>query len=103
MDEFAHPRVVVGVDASLHGLAALRAAVAEARRRRVPLLAVRCHNSVQTENGSVLIDAAFQEALGSVPGDIEVYISLLSVPLTHSLVSLACDPGDLIVVGTSGT
>lgn len=102
MDEFTHPRVVVGVDASIHGLAALRAAVAEARRRRVPLHAIRCHNSVQTENGSALIDAAFHEALGSVPGDIDVHSHALCVPLAETLTSWASDPRDLIVVGTSG-
>ena len=102
MDEFIHPRVVVGVDTSVHGLAALRAAVAEARRRRVPLHAIRCHNSVETENGSAIIDAAFHEALGSVPGDIEVHSHTLCVSLTATLASWACDPRDLIVVGNSG-
>jgi nucleotide-binding universal stress UspA family protein len=102
MDEFAHPRVVVGVDASIHGLAALRAAVAEARRRRVPLHAIRCHNSVQTENGAAVIDAAFHEALGAIPDDIEIHAETVSAPLTASLVSWACDPRDLIVVGNSG-
>ena len=102
MDEFAHPRVVVGVDASVHGLAALRAAVAEARRRRVPLHAIRCRNSVQTENGADFIDAAFHEALGSVPGDIEIHAEAVCAPLAQSLVSWAGDPRDLIVVGNSG-
>jgi nucleotide-binding universal stress UspA family protein len=102
MDEFTHPRVVVGVDASIHGLAALRVAVAEARRRRVPLHAIRCHNSVQAENGSAIIDAAFHEALGSVPGDIEVHTQAVSAPLTETLICWASDPRDLIVVGSSG-
>ena len=101
MDKSVHPRVVVGIDSSAHGLAALRAAVAEARLRRIPLYAVRCHTSAQPENGPAFIDAAFQEALGSIPGDIEVHTSPLSAPLVHSLVSLASDPRDLIVVGTS--
>lgn len=43
MKEYEHPRVVVGVDGSLSGLAAIRAAVAEARRRGLPLLGVRAH------------------------------------------------------------
>jgi nucleotide-binding universal stress UspA family protein len=101
MDELTHPRVVVGIDPSIHGLAALRTAVAEARHRHVPLYAVRCHNSEQPENSSAIIDAAFHEALGSVPGDIEIHPHTVNA-LTASLTDWAGDPRDLIVVGNSG-
>lgn len=102
MDEFTHPCVVVGIAPSIHGLAALRAAVAEARRRRVPLYAIRCHNSVQTENGPAIINAAFHEALGAIPDDIEVHAGVMCAPLTETLISWASDPRDLIVLGNSG-
>ena len=102
MDEFAHPRVVVGVDASLHGLAALRAAVAEARARRVPLHAIRCRNSIQSTEGVDTIKAAFLEALGGIPGDIEIHLTASYAAVAEALADYATDPRDLVVVGNSG-
>jgi nucleotide-binding universal stress UspA family protein len=102
MDEFAHPRVVVGVDASLHGLAALRAAVAEARARRVPLHAIRCRNSIQSTEGVGTIKAAFVEALGEIPGDIEIHLIASYAAIAEALADYAADPRDLVVVGNSG-
>jgi nucleotide-binding universal stress UspA family protein len=102
MDKLAHPRVVVGVDASLHGLAALRAAVAEARARRVPLHAIRSHTSLQTDEGVSMIEAAFLEALGEIPDDIEIHMTPSCEFVADALAGCATDPRDLVVVGNSG-
>jgi nucleotide-binding universal stress UspA family protein len=102
MDEFAHPRVVVGVDASIHGLAALRAAVTEARTRRLPLHAIRCHNSIQASAGTDTIKDAFLEALGEIPDDIETHLITGCAGVSDALTDCADDPRDLIVVGVSG-
>jgi nucleotide-binding universal stress UspA family protein len=99
MDEHAHPRVVVGVATSIHGLAALRAAVAEARTRGLPLHAIRSHNSVQTGEGVDMIRSAFVEALGEVPGGLEIHLTAICSPVVQALTDCAHDPRDLIVVG----
>jgi len=99
MDEYAHPRVVVGVDTSIHGLAALRTAVTEARTRRLPLHAIRSHNSVQTGEGVDMIKGAFFEALGEIPGGIEIHLTSRCTPVVQALTECADDPHDLIVVG----
>jgi nucleotide-binding universal stress UspA family protein len=95
------PRVIVGVDRSLHGLAALRAACAEAGRRGVPLYAVR----VQTEKRAPIedreIDAAFAEALGGPPPGLELHRTLAIPPVVTALVNLATGSEDLLVVGAS--
>lgn len=102
MDEFTHPRVVVGVDTSIHGLAALRAAVAEARNRRQPLHAIRCRTTVQVTEGVETIKAAFLEAFGEIPGDIEIHLVSGCSSVAEALTDCAHDPRDLIVVGERG-
>ena len=102
MDEFAHPRVVVGVASSIQGLAALRSAVAEARSRRLPLHAIRTRNSVQAGEDLDSIKAAFREALGEIPDDIEIRLTSTCALATDALIDCADDPRDLIVVGNSG-
>jgi hypothetical protein len=99
---FSHPRVAVGVDDSLAGLAALRVAVAEARRRGLPLHAVRAasHGVVCYDQG--VITDAFHQALGGIPGDIEVHQDCVSLCIRDALRMSATDPRDLIVVGSSG-
>lgn len=101
MDDIATSRVFVGIDRSIPGLAALRFAVAEARRRGTALYAVRVVNSLTpTETGE--IDAAFQEALGGVPGDLVVRRELLVGPVADTLARRARNPQDVLVVGTDG-
>jgi nucleotide-binding universal stress UspA family protein len=102
MKPFVHPRVVVGVDDALSGLAAIRVAVAEARRRSLPLLAVRARTSgiASLESGTIV--AAFVEALGAFPADVKVEQHISILPIRDALCTAAGDPRDLIVIGTSG-
>ena len=102
MEEFAHPRVVVGVDGSLTSLAALRTAVAEARRRRVPLHAVHAARTCVDRVDVGLIGAAFLDALGAIPDDIEIHQTASLFGVRDALRASATDPRDLIVVGNSG-
>ena len=94
-------RVVVGVDRSPQGLAALRAAVWEAGSRRAPLYAVRVE-MVWPDSDPRTIDAAFDEALGGVPAGISVRRCLQSPPVPRALTAYADGPDDLLVVGSSG-
>ena len=102
MEEIAHPCVVVGIDDSVHGLAALRAAVAEARHRRVPLHAIHSCNTVQLTEVLDTIRAAFLEALGEIHDDVQIHLTASCVPAHRVLTDSARDPRDLIVVGNSG-
>ena len=102
MDEFAHPRVVVGVDGSLPSLAALRAAVAEARRHGFPLHAVRAGLPSADRADAGMITTMFLDALGAIPDDIEIHQTATLYSVTDALCASATDPRDLIVVGTSG-
>lgn len=102
MQKFTHPRVVVGVDGSLTGLAAIRTAVTEARRRGLPLLAMRSRTTAVACVDSTVITTAFLEALGQYPTDIEIDTAVSFLPIRDALCAAACDPRDLIVVGTSG-
>jgi nucleotide-binding universal stress UspA family protein len=102
MEEFEHPRVVVGVDGSLSGLAAIRTAVAEARRRGLPLLGVRARTSGMTGVDSSIMTTAFLEALGAIPADLELELRVSWLSISEALCAAAGHPGDLIVVGISG-
>ena len=102
MKKFGHPRVVVGIDDSLTGLAAIRTAVAEARRRMLPLYAVRSRTTAIACVDSTTITTAFLDALGSVPTDIEIETAVSFLPIRDALCTAAADPRDLIVVGCSG-
>ncbi len=99
MQTYTHPRVVVGVDRSLSGLAALRAAAAEARRRGLPLYAIRARTCVVASVDSLAIRTAFREALGGIPADIPVEQSVSMLGVIDALCTTATDPDDLIVVG----
>jgi nucleotide-binding universal stress UspA family protein len=102
MQQFAHPRVVVGVDGSLTGLAALRAAVVEARRRGLPLHALRARTTGIPCIDDEMIKAAFLNACGAIPADIEVHCETTYQTIREAMVTSATDPRDLIVVGNSG-
>jgi nucleotide-binding universal stress UspA family protein len=110
-------RIVVGVHGSLGSLQALRWAAAEARERHVPLvpviawvppggdLAERSHPSlylrrVWHEAARSRLAAAFDEALGGVPGDLPVQLRVERGDTGPVLVDVASRPGDLLVIGT---
>ncbi|HEV2637075.1 MAG TPA: universal stress protein [Actinocrinis sp.] len=101
MDGYLGPRVIVGVDGSVPGLAALRFAVAEARRRGLPLHAVRAQAHVGVGDYRE-IDLAFAEAFGGLPEGVEVHRELMLCPAGTALTARASRPGDVLVVGTRG-
>lgn len=110
-------RIVVGVHGSLGSLQALRWAAEEARERHVPLvpviawvppggdLAERSHPSpylrrLWHEAARDRLATAFDEALGGVPGDLTVRQRVERGDTGPVLVDVACQPGDLLVIGT---
>jgi nucleotide-binding universal stress UspA family protein len=101
MQTFSHPRVVLGVDNSLAGFAALRVAVGVARSRRVPLHAIRAMADMG-EVGEQYIRAVFTTALGGIPAEVDLHMGAAVESASCALEKSACDPRDLIVVGNSG-
>jgi nucleotide-binding universal stress UspA family protein len=97
----AHPRVVVSVEHSLSGYAALRVAAGIARERGVPLQAIRAMPGIGSAEME-FIDEAFQEALGSFPPDIHVTKTVAFESTSGALARHASDPRDLIVIGNDG-
>jgi hypothetical protein len=102
MENSTHPRVIVGIDRTLAGYAALRLAVGIARGRRLPLQAVRASAGVASRDAAY-IDQAFQEALGGIPLDLEVTKTIVYEPAASGLARNAADPRDVIVVGNDAT
>ncbi|MBR7825635.1 universal stress protein [Actinospica sp. MGRD01-02] len=100
-DNSKHPRVVVSVDQSLSGYAALRVAAGEARSRNVPLQAVRAMPGIGIVDMEY-VDAAFEEALGGYPAGVEVTRIVAFDSTSGALARHASDPRDLIVVGNDG-
>jgi nucleotide-binding universal stress UspA family protein len=109
-------RIVVGVHGSLRSLQALRVAAEEARGRSVPLvpviawlppggdLAERSHPSpylrrLWQEAARARLAAAFDDALGGVPGDLRVRSLVERGDPGPVLVDVAGQPGDLLVIG----
>lgn len=101
MSSSAGPRVFVGVDRSIPGLAALRFAVEEARRRGAPLHAVRVAAQLTLQE-TTQIDAAFAEALGGFPRDMVVHREVLIGPVAETLTNRAHNTTDVLIVGTGG-
>jgi Universal stress protein family len=113
MSEHRDARVVVGVSQSLAGLQALRYGVAEARRRQVPLHAVRAwrfevawHSPEvsrwrrEIAQGALqYISDAFKLAMGGPPADVDVIMAASAGRLEIVLAETAADPRDLLVVG----
>jgi nucleotide-binding universal stress UspA family protein len=118
-------RVIVGVDDTPAGMAALRCAVALARARRAQLVAVRAwglglprhggwrhHQSsrghlaiaftgiVQHRLADELARRALRSATGSSPGDVDVVVEAPEGNPGPVLTKIAC-PGDVLVVGTA--
>jgi nucleotide-binding universal stress UspA family protein len=118
-------RVIVGVDDSPGGLAALAAATKLARDHRAELVAVRAwalglprhggrrmrhlsHPHVvlnfsgieQNAASSVLVRRAFGAVAGGIPQDMRIGIETPEGDPAIALIALATRPGDVIVVGT---
>jgi nucleotide-binding universal stress UspA family protein len=110
-------RIVVGVHGSLGSLQALRWAAEDARERHVPLVPViawvppggdvaeRSHPSpylrkLWRDAACARLAAAFDEALGGVPGDVAVRQRVERGDTGPVLVDVADQPGDLLVIGT---
>lgn len=107
-------RVIVGIDGTVAGLRALRLAVTEARRRDLPLHAVRALNTDTKwyagygiphddwrREAAETIRAAFAATLGGVPEDIEVACEAVIAPPGRALVDYASRDADVLFVGTS--
>ena len=109
-------RVVVGVNGSLSSLEALRAAVDEARRERVELVAVLAWTPMGGEIGyrrapcpdllqlwermaCVRLRKTFEDAFGAYPSGVRVRPLVIRAAPGHGLVSVADRPDDLLVVG----
>jgi hypothetical protein len=95
---FSHPCVVVGIEQTIPGLAALRAGVEEARRRRIPLVAVRTYRMGFACTELQAIAAVFLEALGGLPDDVKIYRCAWALSFRKAMHDAASDPRDLIVV-----
>jgi len=112
-------RVIAGVSGSVRSLAALRAAVTEARISGAPLQAVLAWAPVggelayarapcaalleQWEQAACqrLLDA-FDKAFGGMPRDVEISAAVVRAAPGPALVELAGRPDDLLVVGYGG-
>ncbi len=120
-------RVIVGIDDSPAGLAALATATDMARSYGARLVAVRSwalglprhggrrfrhlshryvilsfSGTAQRAAATVLIGNAFAAAVGRVPKDVAVTFETPASDPAVALIGLASQPGDLIVVGTCG-
>jgi nucleotide-binding universal stress UspA family protein len=95
------PHVVVGVERSSTGYAALHAAVGIARSRSLPVLAVRATSSLESD-GREYIEQAFAEALGGIPEGLEVEEVPVFDGAVDAIRRAADGPADVIVVGNSG-
>jgi nucleotide-binding universal stress UspA family protein len=120
-------RVIVGVDDSAAGLAALAEATKLARSYGASLVAVRAwalglprhggrrmrhlsHPHVvlsfsgaeQDMAASVLVRQAFRAALGRLPSDLPVTIRTPAADPAVALLSIASQPGDVLVLGSGG-
>lgn len=112
MEATGSGRVVVGVSATHAGFQAVRYAVAEARRRRQPLIAVRTYRPGATSANAALrltlTDTVIEdvariiiEALGGLPIDVEMTAVVQEIP-GEAICKVADRTADLIVIGGSG-
>lgn len=109
-------RVVLGMSGSLGNLSALHAAVAEARRSHVPLLAVHAWTPVGGDvayrrapcpplfaawqkHAEDLLTHAFEAAFGGLPADLDVALAPVRGAAVPVLVQAADRAGDLLVLG----
>jgi nucleotide-binding universal stress UspA family protein len=106
-------RVIVGVEVSVAGLAALRVAATRAERGEAELIAVRVLPVTSTTHPAVLaglrqdlsataydlVAQAFAQALGGPPRGVATRAVLLDGPVGPALVGLADRADDLLVLG----
>jgi nucleotide-binding universal stress UspA family protein len=103
-------RVIVGFASTAAGYQALRYAVLRASENGAPLVAVRAvgidayepwsdaeHRMVTAVSAE--LSNAFLEALGRVPGGLDVRVAVKPGPLAHVLGVAADQPDDLVVLG----
>jgi nucleotide-binding universal stress UspA family protein len=111
VDSTSTGRVVVGVRGGPAGLQAIRYAVAEARRRAQPLIAVRAFScsgnlalfaAAAEEAAGQEITLALAGALGRMPDDVKVRPFIREGPPGTVLTAVAGRPADLLVIGGSG-
>ena len=113
MDNNRRGRVIVGIDPSPSGMAALRRAVEEARERDSTLVAVRSWltqprmyavapdlREVDEADTRELVDRTFAETLGGFPNDVSVETVVLPDYPGPALVALADRDDDLLVLGS---
>ena len=105
----------MGISPSLPGLEALRFAIAEARRRQVPLAAVRVWSfnaGVRSRPGweweraladeaRRSISEAFRTAVGEVPPDLDIFQRVAPGQVAVVLKSCVSSPGDRLVIGAA--
>jgi nucleotide-binding universal stress UspA family protein len=119
-------RVILGVDDSPGGLAALRWAVGLARSANAPLVAVRVwalglprhgglrrhgdgrghvvltfRGNAPRQAAAKLVRQAFHAAVGGIPGDVDVTIETPEGNPGPVLTQFASASGDVLVVGTT--
>lgn len=113
METHRSGRVVVGIDDTLSGLHALRRAVTEARRRAMPLRAVRAwsprpssgypmlpdQREEEAAAASEFVAGAFTTTMGGLPPDVTVEVVLVADSAGAVLVRLADHDEDLLVIG----
>jgi nucleotide-binding universal stress UspA family protein len=110
-------RVLVGVDGSLGSLQALRYALEEARDRDAPIVAIIAwlppggdmaeRRAPSPYLRKIWRDAAwdrlwnaFDAGLGGLPAEVSVEPRVIRGETGPVLVDSACDPGDLLIIGT---
>ncbi|HEY7177198.1 MAG TPA: universal stress protein, partial [Micromonosporaceae bacterium] len=105
-------RVIVGISDTVAGYQALRYAVAQARERGVPLIAVRTYScgptnaqwrDVLVKGATEYVVKVFAEALGCQPAGTASEITLCEGAAGRALVLVADNARDLVVVGGSGS
>jgi nucleotide-binding universal stress UspA family protein len=115
MSSTKEQRVIIGIEDSVTGLQALRHGVAEARRRRATVYALRAWSGgtsmqlgvppswrVELAAASAqLARQAFVTALGGIPSEVEVRVVAVEEIAGRALVAFADRADDLLVVGDS--
>jgi len=124
MSTTSEQRLIVGIDDSPSGLAALRWAVSQARSRQAQLVAVRSwalglprhgglhhrhlahprvvlffNGAEQRDASAKLVRDAFRIAAGDQPRDLSVTVRTPEGDPGAALISIAARDGDMIVVG----
>ena len=94
MENTSHPRVVVNVDHSVAGYAALRVAVGIARSRRVPLQAVHARADMGTVDPDIYYAGEGLQVTLSVYESLVTYAPVgADIPLTYQPPSKRIAPG----------